>query len=440
MAQTAQSKLPKGIVKAIVAGSIGNVVEWVDWSIYGLAAPFIAAQFFPKSSPITALLQTYGIFAIGFLIRPIGSMIIGPYGDKHGRNKALALSILLMGAGTGLIGVVPTYATIGFFAPLLLILLRLVQGLALGGEWGAASAFIYEIAPPHRRALVSSFRPCGTGMGFFLGSGFITLVTMIFSPTILQSWGWRIPFVLAFLTAVLGLYIRLQVQESPEFLKAKEAKATSDQPLTDSMKYDKRGMAVVFGFGMIWNSVFYVLYTFMPVHLKAALSVSYSSAMKMTVDATLLYTVIVPFFGWMADKYDKKTLLSVATLGLTILAYPGFRLISMGNYWIALLVFLGFTILMGIFGGVAQVILAEQFPTGTRNTSMGMAYSIHNSLFGGTAPLTVTWLTAALHDPLAPAYYMAVCSFLGYLAVRYAVYGSQERQAGWAVRTGDAAR
>ena len=231
MAQPAQSTMPKGVVKAIIAGSIGNVVEWVDWSIYGLAAPFIAAQFFPKSSSVTALLQTYGIFAIGFLIRPIGSLIIGPYGDKHGRNKALALSILMMGAGTGLIGVVPTYSSIGLFAPFLLVFLRLVQGLALGGEWGAASAYIYELAPPNRRAFISSFRPCGTGMGFFLGSGFVTVVTLVFSPATLQSWGWRVPFILAFLTAVLGLYIRLQVQESPEFLKAKETKETSEQPL-----------------------------------------------------------------------------------------------------------------------------------------------------------------------------------------------------------------
>jgi len=430
MAQTAQSALPKGTVKAIVAGSIGNVVEWVDWSIYGLAAPFIAAQFFPKSSSVTGLLQTYGVFAIGFLARPIGSMIIGPYGDKHGRNKALALSILLMGGGTGLIGILPTYATLGFLAPVLLIVLRLAQGLALGGEWGAASAFIYEISPPNRRALVTSFRPCGTGMGFFLGSGFIALVTMIFSPATLQSWGWRVPFILAFLTAVLGLYIRLQVQESPEFLKAKEAKETSEKPLVDSMKYDKRGMIVVFGFGMIWNSVFYVLYTFMPVHLKAALSIPYSDAMKMTVQATLLYTLLVPFFGWVADHVDKKLLLSISTLGLTLFAYPGFRLIGIGNHQVALLAFLAFTLLMGVFGGVAQVTLAEQFPTGTRNTAMGVSYALHNTLFGGTAPLTVAWLTSALHDSLAPSYYMIACSFLGFLAVRYAIYSPRQGRAG----------
>jgi MHS family proline/betaine transporter-like MFS transporter len=430
MAQTAQSTLPKGTVKAIVAGSIGNVVEWVDWSIYGLAAPFIAAQFFPKSSSVTGLLQTYGVFAIGFLARPIGSMIIGPYGDKHGRNKALALSILLMGGGTGLIGILPTYATLGFLAPILLIVLRLAQGLALGGEWGAASAFIYEISPRNRRAFITSFRPCGTGMGFFLGSGFIALVTMIFSPATLQSWGWRVPFILAFLTAVLGLYIRLQVQESPEFLKAKEAKETSEKPLVDSMKYDKRGMIVVFGFGMIWNSVFYVLYTFMPVHLKAALSIPYSDAMKMTVQATLLYTLLVPFFGWVADHVDKKLLLSISTLGLTLFAYPGFRLIGIGNHLVALLAFLAFTLLMGVFGGVAQVTLAEQFPTGTRNTAMGVSYALHNTLFGGTAPLTVAWLTSALHDSLAPSYYMIACSFLGFLAVRYAVYSPRQRRAG----------
>jgi MHS family proline/betaine transporter-like MFS transporter len=345
-----------------------------------------------------------------------------------------------MGGGTGAIGIIPTYASIGLLAPVLLIFLRLVQGLALGGEWGAASAFIYEIAPPKHRALISSFRPCGTGMGFFVGSGFISLVTMIFPPAALQSWGWRVPFLLAFLTAVLGLYIRLQVQESPEFLKAKEAKETSEKPLTDSIKYDKRGMAVVFGFGMIWNSVFYVLYTFMPVHLKTALSIPYSSAMRMTMVATLLYTAMVPFFGWLADKYDKKTLLSIATLGLTILAYPGFRLINTGNYWIALAVFSCFTILMGIFGGVAQVVLAEQFPTGTRNTGMGVAYAIHNTIFGGTAPLTVAWMTSALHDTLAPAYYMVICSALGFIAVRYASYESEQEQKRKTVLAGGALR
>ena len=418
----APQELPKWTIRAVVAGSIGNVVEYLDWAIYGLAAPFIAAQFFPAANPTTSLLKTYGVFAIGFLIRPIGAMVIGPYGDKYGRNKALALSILLMGGATGAIGLVPTYTSIGILAPLLVILLRSIQGFALGGEWGAASAFIYEIAPAHRRALISSFRPCGTGMGFFVGSALLTLVTWMFSPEVLKAWGWRIPFFLAFFTAVLGLYIRLHVQESPEFLLAKESKQTSDKPLVDSVKYHKRGMAIVFGFGMVWNSVFYILYTLMPIYLRSASGMPYGAALKMTTQALFLYTVAVPFFGWLADKYSKKMLASIGVLGFVFLSYPGFRLISTGRYWVILGVFLTFSMSMAIFGGAAQVILAQQFPTKTRNTSMSLAFTMQATLFAGTAPLFVTWLTSALHDPLAPAYYMIVCSSIAYIAVFYASY------------------
>ncbi|MGA2991728.1 MAG: MFS transporter [Candidatus Korobacteraceae bacterium] len=418
--------IPKGLIKAIVASSIGNVVEWMDWAVYGLAAPFIAAQFFPATDPTTSLLQAYGVFAIGFLIRPLGAMILGPYGDKHGRNKALVLSILLMGGATALLGLVPTYASIGIIAPILVMLLRITQGFSLGGEWGAAESYMYEIAPPNRRALVTSLRPSGTGLGFFIGSAMITLMTMAFSPEALRTWAWRIPFLLAAATALLGLYIRLKVPESPHFLKAKEAKQTSQRPLNDSVKYHKRGMAIVFGLAMISNSVYYVLYTFMPVHLKTSGGMSYGSAMKMTTLAMLFNVILIPCFGWVADKYSKKLLLSISTLGFTICAYPSFRLINTGNYWAILGSFLFFVLLYGIYAGAAQMILAEQFPTGTRNTSMSLAFTLHATLFGGTAPLTVTWLTKVLHDPLAPAYYMTVCSAIGYLAARYASYRTDE--------------
>lgn len=429
MSQAIQSLIPKGVVKAIVASSIGNVVEWLDWAIYGLAAPFIAAQFFPASDTTTSLLRTWGVFAVGFLIRPIGSMVIGPYGDKHGRNKALVLSILLMGGATGLIGLVPTYASIGLFAPILVTLLRIIQGFALGGEWGAAQSFVYEIAPPNRRALFTSFRPCGTSFGFFIGSGLITLITMIVSPEALKSWGWRIPFFLAFATALLGLYIRLKVQESPEFLKVKESKKTSEKPLTDSVKYQKKGMVIVFGLALVSNSVYYVLFTFMPTYLKTALGMSYSTALKMTTVALFVNALSVPFLGWVADKCSKKLLLSISTLGFALGAYPGFRLIGTGSYWVVLSVFLFFVLLYGIYGGTNGMILAEQFPTATRNTSMSVAFSLNATLLGGTAPLTVTWLTSVLHDPLAPAYYIMVCSAIAYIATLCASYVTDEKRA-----------
>ena len=412
-----QTKLPKGIVKAIVAGSMGNVVEWIDWSIYGLASPFIAQHFFPSDNPTTSLLQAFGVFAIGFLVRPFGAMVLGPYGDKAGRNKALAVSIILMALGTGLIGILPSYASIGLLAPVLLLFFRLVQGFAAGGEWGAATAFIYELAPPNRRAFVSSFRPTGTGLGFFLGSFIITLCTMVFSPEVLKAWAWRVPFVFGFLTGLLGLYIRLQVEESPEFLKAKANKLTSEKPLTDTVKRDQRGIWVVFGLAMVWNVVYYILMTWMPAYLKTVVGLPFDVAMKVASTGTLFYTVMIPVFGWLADKYNKKMMLTVSCLGYIFLTYPAFLLMNSGNYIVIFGVILLFCGLMAIYSGAVPVVIAEQFPTRTRNTGMSLAYTLNVSLLGGTAPMVCTWLSAVTGNPVAPAFYMIAATIVNYVAV-----------------------
>jgi MHS family proline/betaine transporter-like MFS transporter len=428
MPQELPAKIPKTVIRAILASAVGNVVEWIDWAIYGLAAPFIAEQLFPKGDPVVSLLQTYGVFAIGFVTRPLGAMIIGPYGDRYGRNRALVLSILLMGGATGLIGMVPTYASIGVLAPVLVIILRCIQGFALGGEWGAASAFIYELAPPNRRSFITSFRPCGTGMGYFIGTGLITLITVIMPPEMLKSWGWRIPFFLAFATALLGLYIRLKVVESPEFEEAKAKNETSANPLGDTVKFNKRGMAVVFGIAMIWNSVYLVIYTYLPVHLSKFAGMTYSSALKICTIALLLYTAMVPLFGWVSDHCSKKFLLTLSTIGFTVFAYPAFMLIGTNQYWAIMTVFLIFSVLMGIYGGTAQMVFAEQFPIGTRNTAMSLSYTLNVTLLGGTAPLTVTWLVSSLKDPMAAAYYMIACSLIAVFAVRYATYTTDEQR------------
>ncbi len=409
-------------MKAVVASTIGNVVEWIDWAIYGLASPFIAAQFFPSDNPTISLIQAFATFALGFMVRPLGAMVIGPYGDKHGRNKALALSIFIMGAATGAIGLLPTYASIGILAPLLLISLRIVQGFALGGEWGAATSYLYELAPPHRRCFISSFRPCGTGLGFFIGSAVLTVSTFFCNPQQMSAWGWRIPFIFAFLTALVGLYIRMKLEDSPLFLKAQKEQKIAKQPLKEMIKNDKRGMAVVFGFAMIFNSVYYVLFTAIPTYLSTTINMTYATAIQITAFSTLFYSLMVPVFGWLADSHDKKKLLLVVSLGYIFLSYPGFMLFGTGNYAIVVAVCLFFSLLMALFAGVSPVVLNQQFATRTRNTSMSVAFTLQASLLGGTAPLCVTWLSAALNDPLAPAYYMIAATVPALLSTVYASY------------------
>lgn len=421
MSQIAQERMPKGIIKAIIAGSIGNVVEWIDWSIYGVAAPIIAHQFFPSDNPTISLLQAFGVFAIGFLIRPFGAMVLGPYGDKCGRNKCLALSIILMALGTGVLGILPTYQTIGVLAPILLLVCRLIQGFATGGEWGSATSFIYELAPPHRRAFVSSFRPTGTGLGFFLGSFAVTMTTMLFSTETINAWAWRVPFFFGFLVGLVGLYIRMHVDESPEFLKAKANNETSETPLSDSVKNDKKGLVVVFALSLVWNVVYYILFTYMPTYLKTVIGIPYDVAMKMASAATLFYTILLPILGWFADKANKKMMLSVSCLGYIFLTYPAFLLMRSAHQptiWITLILLAGF---MSFYSAALPVVLAEQFPTRTRNTAISISYTLNATLFGGTAPLLSTWLASVTGNPIAPGFYMILCTILSYLAVYWGV-------------------
>jgi MHS family proline/betaine transporter-like MFS transporter len=404
-------------LRAVIAAVIGNTVEWIDFAMYGLAAPYIAAQFFPSSVPATSLLQTFAVFALGFLVRPVGAAVLGPYGDKYGRRSALSLSIIMMAVGTGAIGCLPSYAHIGIWAPILVIFFRLVQGFAAGGEWGAAASFLYELAPPHRRAFCSSFRPASNGMGFFIGGFVIAVVASLFSAESISSWAWRIPFIFGFFIGLIGLYIRSKIAESPEYKKAREAKQISEKPLVDMVKYDKKGFLIVFGLVMVWNAVYYIIFTYVPTYLKVTVKIPFSVAMQTNSMATFMYAVAIPFFGWLADKYSKRRMLAISCIGIILMSYPLFRLLNLGTYAIILGAQVFMTLLMAMNAGALPVVIAEQFPTGTRNTSMSMAQTLNVTLFGGTAPMIATYLIKITGSPIAPALYMVVVTCASLAAV-----------------------
>jgi MHS family proline/betaine transporter-like MFS transporter len=356
-------------------------------------------------------------------------MILGPYGDKYGRNKALALTIVLMGGATGAIGLIPSYATIGIFAPLLLISMRLMQGLAMGGEWGAATAFIYEFAPPNRRVFFTSFKPSGASLGYSIGGSFVTLATLIFSPATMKSWGWRVAFPVAFLTALFGLYIRRQVGESPEFVKAKERKDTTKTPLVDSLKYDKWRILAVAGMELMINSVWVLIWVLLPTTL-ATRGVSYAFAMRVVTGTMWLSVITIPTCGWLADKYNwnRKRIVTAISIAFIALAYPGFQLVGTGNHWMIWGVIGGFSMIMGLLTSVVYVVFTEQFPVKTRNTSLALANSINVALATGFGPLIVTFLTSVLHNDsmLASACYMIVGGVLGCIGATCAKYPKGE--------------
>ena len=421
--------MPKGFGKAVTAANIGNFVEWLDYSIYGFVAPIIAAQFFPTGDSLISLIATYGIFAVGFLSRPFGAAIYGPYGDKHGRNKALAWTIILMGVSTGAIGLLPTYAAIGIWAPLLICFMRIIQGIACGGEMGAATAYVYELAPPHLRGFISSIRAFSTGMGWFAGTGMITLIMMFISNDAMTAWGWRLPFLLAFITGLVGFYIRRQVGESEEFLKVKESNEIAKSPLIDSIKFDKKGMAVVFGLLMISNSVYYAFAMAIPASLRQ-MGINYGNMMQIVTIGTLVYTVLTPLFGWLCDKYTvQKKLMAIVAIGYILISYPALRLLTEGNMWVIGGVYMVFFVLVGAWIGLTLVLLSYQFPVRTRTTSVAIIYAAHGAIAGGTTPMIITWLISIFHDPFIPAYYMIGCSVLSLIAVFYAKYPTIKAQA-----------
>jgi MHS family proline/betaine transporter-like MFS transporter len=405
------------ILLAIVAGVVGNTVEWVDWAIYGLLSPIIAKQLFPPGDMAVALMQTYGVFFLGFLARPFGATVLGVYGDRHGRTKTLAICIILMAVGTGALGLVPTYEQVGILCPALVLLCRIAQGFAAGAEWGTATTFLYEYAPPHRRAWYSSWRPFGTGLGVFIAGAVISVTTAILSTEVMAAWGWRVPFIIGMVIGFFGLYIRLKVPETPEFAKAEEAKEISQTPLAESWRTEKIGLLILSGLACGGNVTYYYLFTYIPTYLSTQGLTSFATAMDMNTIDSLVYSLSIPIVGWFCDRYKKRAFVVLSMAGFTVLAYPIFWMFDTGSYWVILSSLLLFAIFMGFFWGAVPVIITELFPTRIRNTSVSVGYTWSTSLFGGTAPMVATWLNSITGSTMAAAAYLLVTSALTLWAV-----------------------
>lgn len=409
--------MDKGLLTAIIAGSVGNIVEWVDWSIYGLMAPLIAKQLFPPGDPTVALLQTYGAFLLGFLARPFGGTVLGIWGDKYGRSKTLAFTILLMAVSTGVLGVMPTYSQIGIWCPIIVLLTRIVQGFACGAEWGTATTFLYEYAPPNRRSWYSSWRPFTTGLGVIFASAIISGSNAIFSGKQGAAFGWRIPFIIGMIIGLFGLYIRTKIAETPEFAKVKEKREVLRNPLAESWKTDKRALLIVSGLASGSNVAYYYMFTYIPSYFSVHGVMSFAAAIQLNTLASMVYSVTLLIVGWAGDYYSRKFFLALSCFGFTILSYPFFMMFKSVSHVVIVTGVLVFSVLMGFFWGAVPTVIAELFPTRTRNTAIGMGYNWSTALFGGTAPMIATWLTSITGSSLTAAAYLVVTSALTLWAV-----------------------
>jgi MFS transporter, MHS family, proline/betaine transporter len=402
--------------RIILAATIGNTLEWYDFLVYGFLSVTIAKLFFPTGSELTSLLLSVGTFGVGAVMRPVAGVVLGIYADRIGRKAALTLTIFIMAVGTGLIALAPTYASVGIWAPLLLVIARLLQGFACGGELGGATAILVENAPEGSRGLYASWQTASQAAGILLGAMFTLLVSLSMTPAGLEAGGWRLPFAVGLLIVPVGLYVRSKLDEPELFLEArKEAPAFS---FAETLRDQRRALVTGIGVAVLYLACSYVLFVYMPTFAVRQLGLSFSRALIATTVAGFVVFACSPVLAAVSDRHGRKPLLLVGVLAFALLTYPAFSLI-IAQPSLAKLVAVqsGFALAMATYAGPAISVFAELFPTRLRSTGVSLVYSITAVLVGGFAPLIVTWLIAVTGNPLAPAFYVIAAALISAAAV-----------------------
>lgn len=396
--------------KVITAAAVGNFIEWYDFAVYGYLATMLAVNFFPSDNPTTALLETFAVFAVAFALRPIGGVYFGRLGDRIGRKKALSLTILLISGSTGLIGLLPTAATIGLWAPVLLVLARCVQGFSAGGEYAGACAYVIEHAPREKKASYASFVPVSTFLSFAFAAGFTFGLAQFLGSTAMSEWGWRVPFLLAIPLGLFGFYLRFKLEETPLFQSIEEGEDTAASPLRDTFRDHWRTIITLAGFISATALSFYIFTTYMSTYLQVVGGLTQPAALLSSCVCLVLAGLLCPFMGRLSDRIGRRRTTIGACLVLIIAVFPAFMLGSTGNVAFSILgqFLLGIGAVMT--GVVTAVLMSELFPTKVRYTASASTYNLAYTIFGGTAPFIATWLIAETGNKLSPAYYLvAVC-------------------------------
>ena len=414
-------RFSKASLKAILAGSLATLFEWYDYALYGYFAPIIASQFFPSDDPIASLLPTFAVFATGFAVRPLGAILFGYIGDRVGRKYALSLSVIMMAVPTALIGVLPTYNEIGNLAAVLLVIIRLIQGLAVGGNYGGSFVFAIEHAPKGRKGLAGSSLMVGTIAGILIGSAVATLFTNFLDEAALHLWGWRVPFIIGLTATLTGVYVRKKVPETPKFQEVLDeqegSQAPKQLPIKDIWRYHK-GRIFTAMCAILPDVVgIYIMFFFMTTYLTTVLGWKMGAALTVNTINLSLMTVLIPFFGWLSDRIGRPIILKTVAAAFVVCSIPVFLMLGMESFWLAFFAQFIFAIALGAYYGAMPVAIVEYFPVELRYTASALSFNVAAAFFGGTAPWIATWLVKTTKVNSAPAFYLTLVGVVTFAAL-----------------------
>ncbi|KLV28872.1 MFS transporter (plasmid) [Priestia megaterium] len=408
--------------QSMMGTSLGNAMEWFDFGIYSYLAVTMGQVFFPEIDPSFRLMYAFGTFAVAFIARPIGGLFFGMMGDRLGRKKVLAITLIMMAVATLSIGLIPSYNAIGIAAPTLLLIARLVQGFSTGGEYAGAMTFIAESTSDKKRGFMASGLEVGTLVGFSAGAGLVTLITFLLGDKTMLEWGWRIPFLIAAPLGLIGFYFRNRLEETPAFeamMKIEEERNPAS--LKEILIHHWKPLLICIGIVLFYNTMSYMVLTYMPSYLSDELGYGEKKGLFLVLIVMIAMIPFVLAMGYWSDRIGRNRIVKGALIGTIVLSIPALMMIGNGNSYAALLGLFVIGILLSAFQGVLPATLPSLFFTKVRYGSLAITYNVSTSIFGGTTPLVVAWLVSVTKNKMVPAYYLMAVCVIGLIIVAFFV-------------------
>ena len=420
VAPTTVKRSPRRTAKIMMSAGIGHFIEWFDFGLYGTLAAIIASNFFVSADPATALLKSFAVFGSGFLMRPLGGLFFGSMGDRLGRRKVLVTVIVITSLSTFVMGILPTWHQAGISAPILLVITRLVQGFAAGGESSGVITYLAESAAPNRRATLTCWSENFSFMAFVCGSGLVLLLTHTLGDAAMNDWGWRIPFLLAAPLGLGGLYMRRNMEDSAAFHKLQASGKIEKSPLRKTLSSSGRALLFCVGFVVVKAVSSWVLQSFMPGYLSTHLHYSRTDSYLITTLGLLSVAVCMPLTGYLSDRWGRRPLMLMGCGGFILLTYPAMLLMTQGSVMTSIAAMSLLGVFVAMFNGGCGAAMVELFPTAIRYGGIAVAYNLTVAVFGGVTPLASASLIAWTGDPLSPAWYVMITALVSFIAVWFA--------------------